>query len=96
MRRSGLQLIISALLLCLIPLAALAQNAGEPCQRFGQTIQLANGIGVLACLRQTQIGDVNAPLVWKLNTDAPRLWMRDGGTGPDPAYVIGPEHKAGE
>jgi hypothetical protein len=81
--------------LFLLPGAAQAQQAGEPCQKFGQTIVSDDKKSVLACLRP-RLGDPSSPLVWMLNTAAPKAWMPNGDTGPEPFYTIGPEHKIGE
>jgi hypothetical protein len=82
------------LFLFLLPVLAHAQQAGEPCQKFGQTIVADDKKSVLACLRTT-LGDPASPLIWMLNTVAPKAWQPNGDTGPDPFYTIGPEHKAG-
>ena len=81
--------------LFLLSVPAHAQIAGEPCQKFGQTIVADDKKSVLACLRAT-LGDPASPLVWMLNTGAPQAWQKGGDTGPNPFYTIGPQHKAGE
>jgi len=83
------------ILLFLRPVTAHAQQTGEPCKKFGQTIVSDDKKSVLACLRP-HLGDPSSPLVWMLNTAAPKAWMPNGDTGPAPSYTIGPEHKAGE
>jgi hypothetical protein len=82
-------------ILVLLSTPAYAQVAGELCQKFGQTIVADDKKSVLACLRPT-LGDPSSPLVWTLNTAAPKAWQQGGDTGPNPFYTIGPEHKAGE
>jgi len=82
-------------ILFLLPVPAYAQRAGDACQKFGQTIVMDDKQGVLACLRAT-LGDPASPLVWVLNTSAPRAWQPGGDTGSDPFYTIGPAHKTGE
>ena len=81
--------------LFLLPVSAHAQQAGEPCQKFGQTIVADDKKSVLACLRAT-LGDPASPLVWLMNTAAPKAWQLGGDTGTAPFYTIGPEHKVGE
>ena len=84
-------LLIFALLL--ITTSVDAQVAGDPCPKFGQTIVADDKKSVLACLRPT-LGDPTSPLVWMLNTVAPKAWQADGGNDPDPFYKIGEEQKA--
>lgn len=86
---------VLAALLFLLSVPVYAQQAGEPCQKFGQTIVADDKKSVLACLRTT-LGDPASPLIWMLNTVAPKAWQPNGDTGPDPFYTIGPQHKAGE
>jgi len=78
-----------------VTLPAQAQTAGEPCQKFGQTIVADDKKRVLACLRPT-LGDLASPLIWMLNTSAPKAWQSSGDPSPEPFYTIGPEHTAGE
>jgi hypothetical protein len=72
---------------------ARAQNAGEPCDKFGRTIVSDDKKRVLACLRD-HLGDPSSPLVWELNTQAPQAWQPDGDKGQNPFYTIGPQQKA--
>ena len=89
--------LVFALTFFLISLPAYAQRAGEPCQKFGQTIVADDKKSVLACLHNALQDDGTAPsLVWMLNTSAPKAWQSGGNTSPDPFYTIGPERKAGE
>ena len=90
-----MRLCFLTVILFLLPVPAYAQRAGDPCQKFGQTIVADDKQSVLACLRAT-LGDSTSPLVWMLNTVAPRAWMPDGDSGPEASYKIGPERKAGE
>jgi hypothetical protein len=79
----------------LLSVPAYAQQAGEPCEKFGQTIVADDKKSVLACLRAT-LGDPASPLVWMVNTVAPKAWQPSSDTGSEPFYTIGPQHKAGE
>jgi hypothetical protein len=81
--------------LFLISAPADAQQVGEPCQKFGQTIVADDKKRAFACLRDT-LGDPSSPLVWMLNTAAPKAWQPNSDTSPNPFYTIGSEHKAGE
>lgn len=82
-------------ILFLLPISAHAQRAGESCEKFGQTIVADDKKSVLACLRPI-LGDLGSPLVWMLNTAAPKTWQPSGDAGSNPFYTIGPEHKTGE
>ena len=82
-----------ALGLFLIPVPAQAQAAGEPCEKFGQTIVAEDKKSVLACLRPV-LGDPYSPLAWMLNSVAPKVWQPNGDTGPEAFYAFGPEQKA--
>jgi hypothetical protein len=85
---------VLTLLLFLLPVSAHGQQAGGPCQKFGQTIVADDKKSVFVCLRAT-LGDPISPLVWVVNTVAPEAWQPGADTGADPFYTIGPQRKAG-